>query len=434
MTHKKNRNSSLNKDFRFYFASNLSMTPNPDLEHATSKLPSCGDPGLPRPLPAQRERKVSPHRRKKRGRRSFERTAARRSRMKSKRRFNRQCFRTFAKYLPPRKLDLVATQLPHLATQEARGQTINKTSIRPHVAFRNGRRKLKLLLRQRQNVSPQVKKDIQEQLDRLSDRLPYGRTLRVGSCNVQGLKITDRQNLIQVMINQKLDILCNQETHVNHCSIEEHDGFWFVFSSEISNPLEQNAAREFAGVGFIVSPDLWRFVSNFDTIDSRISRMSLRCHGNPVHLFSVYAPHSGRPSGEKDRFYHNLRQTLRQTSDAEIRLIFGDFNARLHCVLDDDKPQVGSHILGRGFGFLNNVSPNTLENREPFVDFLKSEDFWAMNTHFQKHNKSLCIFSEVSNTEGGPPWDATGYAQIDYSLAPSRWKSIVQNVEALPDV
>ena len=138
--HKKNRNSSLNKDFRFYFASNLSMTPNPDLEHATSKLPSCGDPGLPRPLPAQR--KVSPHRRKKRDRRSFERTVARRSRMKSKRRFNRQYFRTFAKYLPPRKLDLVATQLPHLATQEARGQTINKTSIRPHVAFRNGRHKV----------------------------------------------------------------------------------------------------------------------------------------------------------------------------------------------------------------------------------------------------------------------------------------------------
>ena len=57
-----------------------------------------------------------------------------------------------------------------------------------------------------------------------------------------------------------------------------------------------------------------------------------------------------------------------------------------------------------------------------------------MNTHFQKHPKSLCTFSKVSNTEGGPPWDATRYAQIDYSLAPSRWKNIVQTVEALPDV
>ena len=103
------------------------------------------------------------------------------------------------------------------------------------------------------------------------------------------------------MINQKLDILCIQETHINHCSIEEHDGFWFIFSNEISNPFEQNVAREFAGVGFIVAPDLWRFVSNFDIIDSRISRIFLRYHGNPVHLFSVYAPHAGRPSGEKKK-------------------------------------------------------------------------------------------------------------------------------------
>ena len=121
-------------------------------------------------------------------------------------------------------------------------------------------------------------------------------------------------------------------------------------------------------------------------------------------------------------FYHNLRQTLRQVSDAEIRLIFGDFNARLRCVQDDDRPQVGSHIFGRGFDFLNGASPNTLENRDFFVDFLKSEDFWAMNTHFRKSLKSLCTFSEVSNTEGGSPWDATRYAQIDYSLASSRWK------------
>ena len=144
--------------------------------------------------------------------------------------------------------------------------------------------------------------------------------------------------------------------------------------------------------------------------------------------------HSGRPLVKKTDFFHNLRQTLRQIPDAEIRLIFGDFNARLHYVLDDDRPQVGSHILGKGFGFLNNVSPNTLENRELFVDFLKSEDFWAMNTQFQKYSKSFGAFSEVSNTENGPPWDATRYAQIDYSLAPSRWKNISQNVEALPDV
>ena len=104
------------------------------------------------------ERQVSSHRRRKRGRRSFERAEARKWRMRSKRRVNRQCFRNFAKHLLPRKLDLVAVQPSHLATQETQGQRINKQSVKPHVAFRNGRRKLKLLLRQRQIVSPQVKK------------------------------------------------------------------------------------------------------------------------------------------------------------------------------------------------------------------------------------------------------------------------------------
>ena len=136
----------------------------------------------------------------------------------------------------------------------------------------------------------------------------------------------------------------------------------------------------------------------------------------------------------KSNFYHNLRLNLRRIPDAEVRFIFGDFNARLHFVQDEDRPQVGPHVLGRGFDFLSSASPNTLENRNLFVVFLKSDDFWAMNTHFQKHPKSLCTYSEVSNTTGGPPCrDATRYAQIDYSLAPSRWKNSVQNVETFPD-
>jgi exonuclease III len=119
--------------------------------------------------------------------------------------------------------------------------------------------------------------------------------------------------------------MCIQETHVNHSGIQEQDGFWFVFSSEITNPLDGNAAREFAGVGFIISPEMTRFVHNFETLSSRIARLSTKCHGNPLHIFSVYAPHAGRPSGEKELFYHNLIAQIRKFSDAEVRLIYGDF-------------------------------------------------------------------------------------------------------------
>ena len=217
---KKNLHSSLDKDFRFYIASNPSPNPTPNYQFenfATSKLPSRGDPGLPRTLPALRERKVSPHRRRKRGRRAPERDAARRLRMKSRRQMNRQCFRVFKRQLPPWKLGLVAAQPPVVATQETQGQRLNKPSVRPHITFQNGRRKLKLLLQQRQAVSPKIKNQLQGKLESLAEKLPYGRTLKIGSCNVQGLKITDRQNLIKTMMAQHLDIMCLQETHINHC-------------------------------------------------------------------------------------------------------------------------------------------------------------------------------------------------------------------------
>ena len=127
--------------------------------------------------------------------------------MKSRRQMNRQCFRVFKRQLPPWKLGLVAAQPPVVATQETQGQRLNKPSVRPHITFQNGRRKLKLLLQQRQAVSPKIKNQLQGKLESLAEKLPYGRTLKIGSCNVQGLKITDRQNLIKTMMAQHLDII-----------------------------------------------------------------------------------------------------------------------------------------------------------------------------------------------------------------------------------
>ena len=175
--------------------------------------------------------------------------------------------------------------------------------------------------------------------------------------------------------------MCLQETHIhiNHCSIEQHNGFWFLFSSEISNPLVENAVREFARIGFIISPEMWRFVVKFDAVNSRVARLSLRCHGNPVHLFSVYAPHSGRPSCDKEQFHQNLRMNLRRIPDAEIRFIFGAFNARLHFVQDEDRPQVGPHVLGRGFDFFKQRIPQHSGKLGSFCRFFKS----------------LCTYSEV---------------------------------------
>ena len=47
--------------------------------------------------------------------------------------------------------------------------------------------------------------------------------------------ISGRQNIVHLMKSNQIEILALQETRVNHCSMEEHDGYTFYFSSGISH-------------------------------------------------------------------------------------------------------------------------------------------------------------------------------------------------------
>ena len=374
-------------DFCFYIVSNSDRTSVDCFSGAAAvKLPSRGDPGLPRPLPEQRERKVSPHRQRKRGRRSLYRSEARRSPMRDKRRMNRSDFRIFKKHVLPNRLGRVAVQPISLATQEAQGQTKNsrQSSLKLHVIFKHNRRKHKLLQKQPKVVSPEENSFFQTSVDRLSEKLSYARNLRIATCNIPGLKITDRENLIFTMMTFDFE-------HWHHVhSRNSRQSLWYSEAGWL-----------------LVCFFLWNHKS-----------AGWKCPGNSLE--SVSLSHQRWPA---------------KFSDAEVRLIYGDFNARLHHVHEEDSPHIGPHILGRGLRYLNNyISPNSLFNRELFVEFLKSLGFRALNFHFLKDTKQLCTYSEVFNSVGGPPWDTVRCAQIDFVLASARWQNAFKNVESLPDV
>ena len=348
--------------------------------------------------------------------------------MRLKRRLFRREYRCFRRIVSQYGLGKVASQSDKQATQETQGQfSLNLyKSDATNKQYQKNRRKLRMLQQLPAGEHPLV--------DSLTGKLPYSQKFRIATSNVQGLKITDRENLQQVMLSNHLDILCIQETHINHSSIEVHNGFCFIFSSGQCDPLAANAPREFAGVGFIVSPHMTTYLLHIETSHSRIARITLKNHGNPIHILSVYAPHAGRPQAEKHSFYHDLTECLTNIADSEIKLIFGDFNARIHHVFEEDRPNIGSHILGRGLQFLNQATDDTILNRELFLEFIKSNNFFAMNTHFLKAPEALCTYSEVSNTTGGPPWNALRYAQLDYVLVSARWKNIIHNVESMPSI
>lgn len=64
------------------------------------------------------------------------------------------------------------------------------------------------------------------------------------------------------------------------------------------------------------------------------------------------------------------------------------------------------------------MAPGSKENRDLFINILKTHNMVAVNTKFQKDNSKLVTYSEKVELEqdeatNGPPYDFTKYAQCD---------------------
>ena len=59
------------------------------------------------------------------------------------------------------------------------------------------------------------------------------------------------------MQNHYIDIVYMQETHISGCPVFSSDGFLLIFSGHEDNE------REYAGVGFIISPHICLAVKSF---------------------------------------------------------------------------------------------------------------------------------------------------------------------------
>ena len=73
------------------------------------------------------------------------------------------------------------------------------------------------------------------------------------------------------------------------------------------------------------------------------------------------------------------------------------------------------------------ISPNTRDNRNRFLDFLKTHDYTAVSTRFQKPSNKLVTYKEKvpqhnpakeeHEGENTGPFDDSKYAKCDYLLA-----------------
>ena len=89
----------------------------------------------------------------------------------------------------------------------------------------------------------------------------------------------------------------------------------------------------------------------------------------------------------------------------------------------------GPNIIGRGMEYLNHMNEKTKESRAFFLGWCKKHCLTILNSQFSKPLDRLITYKEkLHDSDFGPPFAAERYAQIDYWLTYSDWKSSCTNV------
>ena len=161
-----------------------------------------------------------------------------------------------------------------------------------------------------------------------------------------------------------------------------------------------SCSTEQHGVGSIVGPSFQNFVSDCVPHNGRIIELCLKNHGPDIRIVNHYAPHSARPTAEKDSHWNLLHQ-ITQTQRLHVpTIVLGDANARLHGRLNEiEESVVGPHVFGFGNDFINSLPEDQKENHQFLVDYCIANEFIVTNTFFYKNEAYKCTYKDA-RTEG----------------------------------
>ena len=140
---------------------------------------------------------------------------------------------------------------------------------------------------------------------------------------------------------------------------------------------------------------------------------------------SVYAPTAAAEYDEKTRFYAELGEILRENGGALI-VILGDFNAKI--LENPGLPEIQHDAP------IEYHTPETLENRDLFLDFLVQHGLTALNSLVPTTPDKQVTYRCPGQPSFNPPWDPTMFAQIDYILVKTRHRNHFNSVRTCPDL
>ena len=228
--------------------------------------------------------------------------------------------------------------------------------------------------------------------------------IRICTANVGSLCGRSRE-VTEMLGRRNADVCCIQETQYkgNGCKIlgdgDERYKLWWS---------GEKTSR--GGVGILVRDRLIGNVIQVERPSAAFMKVKMVFEGKVFHIYSVYAPQTGRSAAEKDDFWDSLEDDISSVPLSEPVWIAGDLNGHVGADRRGFEDVMGPH----GFGERNSEG-------ERILTFYQGHGMLVMNTKFHKGREKLITYKS-----------GDGATQIDYMLLRQDGHVTVRDVKCIP--
>ena len=237
---------------------------------------------------------------------------------------------------------------------------------------------------------------------------PTNFNFRAATWNVGTLKKRDSE-VVETLSRRNVDL----------CGIQEHRWAGGLAANQSRMLKGRNTRYKFfwsgnsqglGGAGILLAESWIEKVFEVQRISDRIILIRLIL-GKAVFTFlSVYAPQTGLPDSDKERFYDQLQSTIAKIPAAEMLIPVGDWNGHVGA----DSGVYNEAHGGHGFGVRN-------ADGERVLEFAIANDLLIGNTQFKKRDSHLVTYSSGNHR-----------TQIDYILYRKCLRRAVRNIKVIP--
>ena len=202
---------------------------------------------------------------------------------------------------------------------------------------------------------------------------------------------------------------------------------------------KKDSDYEHAGVAIAVHRKWAKSIEEIRELSGRNITIVMDTASGKTAFTSSYGPTAEAQENHKNLYWEELSKEMEHNKGC-IRILAGDFNARIYEAQEEDSRYIGKNIIHRKGYLAKGIAPNTRDNRDRFVDFAKTHEMAVMNTIIEKPAHKRVTYKEKVpqhnpdkreyQGEDTGPYDHTKYAQCDYWLIDKTHQCMFKDCEA----